>query len=378
MEGWRNGRKGGIAFHSTMKGVRTMKNPKILFFVRGLGLGHATRDLTIAKQISEMDNDVELKFVSCAAGAKFLSGNSYPLIDTELPAMGKDGERVAKYTFLINSEKPDIIVTDEELPVIPLATGSGIPCALITNWFQADNPEIVDIFSRATFIIVPDYKEGFHMELIARERILWAGPIWTKETGPNPNGREEARKSLELNDSVKLLLLMCGQGDIMDIPFIEKSIAVYLMLDFPMKLIVLAGQFQKLFSYVERETDNITVMGHVWDLERYIQASDLAITRGGHTSLWELAMMGIPSISIPRPKQISPLNESYAMNMRARGTTVVVKEEEFTEELLKEKIELILTNERIWRKMSRAGLAYSTSNGASVAAEAILTRIANL
>ena len=142
-----------------------MKTPKILFFVRGLGLGHATRDLTIAKQISEMDNDVELKFVSCAAGARFLGGNSYPLIDTGLPAMGKDGERVAKYVALIKEEKPDIIVTDEELPVIPLAAGSGIPCALITNWFQADNPEIVDIFSHATLIIVPDYKEGFHMDL---------------------------------------------------------------------------------------------------------------------------------------------------------------------------------------------------------------------
>lgn len=356
-----------------------MKNPKILFFVRGLGLGHATRDLTIAKRISEMDNDVELKFVSCAAGAKFLSGNSYPLIDTGLPAMGKDGERVAKYVALIKKEEPDIIVTDEELPVIPLAEGSGIPCVLITNWFQADNPEIVDIFSHATLIIVPDYKEGFHMELIARERILWAGPIWTKETGPNPDGRGEARKRLELDESVKLIALMCGQGDMMDIPFIEKSIAVFDTLNFPKRLIVFAGQFQKLFSYAEQESDHVTVMGHVWDLERYLLASDLVITRGGHTSLWELAMMGIPSISIPRPKRISPLNEAYAMNMmKNRKTTVVIKEEEFTEELLKEKIEFILTDERIWRKMSRAGRAYSTSNGASVAAEAILSRIANL
>lgn len=351
---------------------------KILFFVRGLGLGHATRDFAIARQISEMDSGVELKFVSCAAGARFLGGNSYPLIDTRLPAMGKDGERVAKYVALINSEKPDIIVTDEELPVIPLAAGFNIPCALITNWFQAGNPEIVDIFSHATFIIVPDYKEGFHMELIARERILWAGPIWTKETGPNLNGRDEARKHLELDESVKLIALMCGQGDMMDISFIEKSIAVFDMLDFPKRMIVFAGQLQKLFSYVEQESGLVTVMGHVWDLERYLQASDLVITRGGHTSLWELAMMGIPSISIPRPKLISPLNEAYAMNMRARGTTVVLKEEEFTEELLKEKIELILTNERIWRKISRAGRAYSISNGASVAAEAILARIANL
>lgn len=352
-----------------------MEQQKILFFVRGLGFGHAARDLAIAKQLSEMNDNTQIKFVSYAAGAKFLSGNSYNVIDLGLPATGNDGKMISHAIALISSEKPDIIVTDEELSITSIAKGFNIPCVLIANWFQPEDAQIVELFSDAGCIIIPDYKDGFNISLsppLDPGKISWVGPIRTWNMDSTET-REIARNNLGIDNSVKFLLLMCGHGDIMDIPFLEKSLAAYLLLDFPRQMVMLAGPFQKLFSYAERDGDNITVAEHLWDIERYMLASDLVITRGGHTSLWELAMMGVPSISIPRLKRISPMNIVYAENMQQRGTTLVIKDEELTPDSLREKINLILTDERLWRRMSRAGAKYSMSKGIYAAADVILS-----
>ncbi|MCD6505128.1 hypothetical protein J7M22_00755, partial [Candidatus Poribacteria bacterium] len=339
---------------------------------RGLGLGHATRDLAIAREVTSLRKDVELKFISYASGAEFLKDKPFPLTDLNLPAIGKDGERIFKITEVIGSESPDLIVTDEELHALPIARGFNIPSVLITNWFQADDPEVSALFELADMIIVPDYKEGFHMTLTAKDRILWTGPIWTKETEPTEENRRRARQELDIPPSVKLILLMHGAGDVMDIPFLERAAKAYQLLEIPSRLMIFAGKFHEMFKHLE-ERGNIQVMGYTERLDPYILAADLAITRGGHTSLWELAMAGIPAIAIPRPKHISPMNEIYAKNMEWRGTAMMIQEEELAPELLKEKMELILTDERIWRKMSKAGREYSISKGASVAAQAILT-----
>lgn len=95
---------------------------KILFFSRGRGMGHAKRDICIAKMLKKITKDkFKLKFVSYATGYKCFIRYRYSPINLFLPEMGKKKVAQKRIKFLIEKEKPNLIVSDEELIVLPLA-----------------------------------------------------------------------------------------------------------------------------------------------------------------------------------------------------------------------------------------------------------------
>lgn len=346
-----------------------MKN--ITFLVRGLGFGHAARDIIIKNHLDIFVPDTKIKFISYATGAKMIKEHSCDLIDIEVPDRGYEIEKSIKIRELIESESTDFIINDEEIMALSLSRNYGIPSVLITNWLPADDQNVLSgYFSQADRILIPDFEGAFDVPpgLLSSIQIDWLGPIKTKELGIT---RYMARARLGFLDSQKFILIMAGGVDSTDIPYLKKCIDALELLYFSFQAIVVAGPFSRMFEYAQVSNPNIGVVSYLWDIDIYIAASDLVITRGGHTSLWELAMMGIPSISVPRSKNSWPMNIKYAENMQKHGTTIMIENESLTALYLAPKIESILTNRNIWNRMSQAGLRFRETNGAKKAAEII-------
>lgn len=134
----------------------------ILFFSKGQGTGHACRDIVLADCLSELDSNVEIKFASYADGYKALSAKGRTCVNIGPPAESDEHNRLIKMGQALREEKPDLVISDEELLALPLAKIFQIPSLLITNWFTP-SPEhpTMSYFADPEEIIFPDLEGSF-------------------------------------------------------------------------------------------------------------------------------------------------------------------------------------------------------------------------
>ena len=89
----------------------------MLFFVRGLGSGHAIPDLGIAHELRKLRPDVQIAFASYGTGAKTLAEHKAPLVDLQLPEEGDFAEMLVRAGKTIARLTPDLVVSHEETAV---------------------------------------------------------------------------------------------------------------------------------------------------------------------------------------------------------------------------------------------------------------------
>ena len=108
----------------------------VLFFSRGKGRGHAIPDIQIVSALHSLRDDVDLKFVSYATGARTLEEFRQPLIDVGFPETGAFAEMNVAAGKLIGWLKPDLVVSHEEFTVLTAAKIFGRKTVFITDWFD--------------------------------------------------------------------------------------------------------------------------------------------------------------------------------------------------------------------------------------------------
>ena len=79
-------------------------------------------------------------------------------------------------------------------------------------------------------------------------------------------------------------------------------------------------------------------------------AADLVISRAGSGAIAEIAMWGLPSIIVPISEEVSHDQHKNAFAYARSGATVVVKEKNFTPNLLASEIDRLLSNEELTKK----------------------------
>ena len=124
---------------------------KILITCCGVGIGHASRDVAIAKMLEKHGHMV--KFASYGAGLHYLRKNNYePYILPEMNFTTEDGEikiektimnskdipltfvkTMYKESKIIKEINPDLIISDCDYSIPITSKILGIPCYLITN-----------------------------------------------------------------------------------------------------------------------------------------------------------------------------------------------------------------------------------------------------
>lgn len=77
-----------------------------------------------------------------------------------------------------------------------------------------------------------------------------------------------------------------------------------------------------------------SVKEYLYDMAKYMSASDLVICRAGAITLAEITAMGIPSILIPSPYVTNNHQEHNAKVLEGCGASVLVKEKELDENII--------------------------------------------
>ncbi|MCW3795138.1 hypothetical protein OM416_26400 [Paenibacillus sp. LS1] len=290
---------------------------KILIISRGNGFGHAKRDLLVAKQLMQLNHEVII--ASYSSGFQYLR-MVYPgdLIDLELPSAGSSALRIGKLLDLIRRTQPDGMVVDEELIVLPIGQSLGIPTCFITNWLE-DEPETLGFLQMANQIAIVDVRQNwmFPVHDSLQEKLCFVGPVIDV---PEPARTKE-----------KKIIITSGSPTIVDVPFFTKTIAALKGNPDYVKLVYSGTLTKSLQRLGDESTHFITDPGSFID---EVRNSSLVVCRGGHTTLWELASLGVPAIAIPRREEVNPSNIVYAKQMGERGYIRWLQETDLDSDLL--------------------------------------------
>lgn len=101
-------------------------------------------------------------------------------------------------------------------------------------------------------------------------------------------------------------------------------------------------------------------------------AANLIISRAGATSIFEIALWGIPSIIIPIPETVSRDQRKNAFSYARSGAAIVVEEANLTPNLLLSEIERLMSNESKRKEMSKEAKEFAKPKAARKIAEEVV------
>lgn len=303
---------------------------KIVYAVSSIGLGHASRAVAVADELSRRGHVVV--FFSGGSSARLLMSNGYKvkaIINYPTPTfisgnmlfptlwyfrywlsykMSK--RRVEKTLIKI---RPKVVIADEEFACLSVCSEKKIPSIAITDelelgftsnkifsrleqrikvWYH-------DLLLKSELIVIPDFGKS-------TEKVRFVGKIVRK----TKMKREQIRMKYGLPLDKKVILVS-----------ISGSKATNFLLKYVLKAIKLTNLKDTIIAISggngERKDGQIYNLGFVRDNHELVFASDLVISTAGKSTIDEAYTYGTPIIPIPikghaeQERNASELNYSF-------------------------------------------------------------------
>ena len=276
------------------------------FFSSPIGLGHVTRDIAIADFLE----NISANFVTGSGAAKILEKLKYKVEDVYRPPqfIVEDGslKNSAKWLWryyqyykeckkisldIINRDKPNFIVSDEDFASLAVAQEKKIPTVLITDILETRftkgfasfiekkmNKSMHEIINKCDEVILPEYGSD-------DGNIRRIGPI-VRQTRFS---REELREKFSFYK--KTILVSIGGTDA-GLFLIEKVVDLFHKFS-DYEIVLVAG------PSVNEKFERIRNLGFVDNLHELILAADVLVSLAGKSTIDEAKHYGTPAIFIP-------------------------------------------------------------------------------
>ncbi len=280
---------------------------KIIFFSSPIGLGHATRDIAIAQYLDK----ISTKFVSGEEAPKLFSEYGFDAEDVYRPppfAINDDKlQNPLRWLFkyysyyrecktisskIIEKEKPNLIVSDEDFASLTIGQGKKLKTVLITDILETRfvsglgsliekkmNHSMREIIQKCDLVILPE--NGSNEGNIARVGPIVRSTLYT---------RDELRKKFSFNK--KTIVVSIG-GTNAGKFLIDKVIDSFEKIKPDAELVIVSGPSLKI------DNEKIRNLGFVNNLHEIIYAADLIISLAGKSTIDESKHYGTPGIFIP-------------------------------------------------------------------------------
>ena len=354
---------------------------KVMLFVCGEGLGHASRCISIAKELMSSGDEVQVGAYGYSRELIERKGFSTHEIPPEITIVGKAGSLDIRKTIiatfrkwelrpskwglvelrkLLNSQKPDVVISDSYFMGVLSAKLHGTPCYIIVNqsdmeeFFKGKSvsskllAEIVKIFCKGMFkladgIIIPDYRtphticrKNLKFGEKMNRKIFFSGPLVSK------NFEETVAREL------KRPHVLCTIGGFGHREPIFRKVIEAAGLDSSINYTLLSG------PNVDPESlgilpENVTILKFIDDQFPYMKASDLVIAPGGHSTMMEALSFGVPVISVPDQKHSEQQNNALVIEEDGLGKMMGYSAS--PEEIL-ENIRLLISDEKYRNKLT--------------------------
>jgi predicted glycosyltransferase len=302
---------------------------RFLFYaVNGLGLGHVTRLLAIARQIRRQSADHQIVFLTSSEADSVVYGEGFAAV--KLPSKSIRAETgllpdiyaklVQSLTWqTIGAFDPHVLVVDtfptgslqELLPVLrwPARTAFVYRAQRLERAQSSLLQQALPLYDR---IIVPHEPgtETMPMPEVVRDRVRWVGPVTIREA-EELLPRDEARHQLGLPPDGRVVFVSLGGGGDKDAAAHFHAVAQALVGE-PLTLVLAAGPLYR---------GTLPEGPHVRRLDRYplaahLRAFDLALSAAGYNTSHELALAGVPTVFAPLARGLDD-QEDRARRMAA-------------------------------------------------------------
>jgi len=314
---------------------------KIYLAPCGMGLGHAARMLSAGLRLKSR---FDVVYSTYGLAADFIEKFGFKVY-REPPvhySVFSDGEVDTKATILsgvgnianflrqvqmeaenIASEKPNLIISDSRLSTLIASKLHNLRTLLVCNQLKVEIPIKKITFLKSFFkkiseeylakilftgwymadrILIPDLPPPYTIskytignEAMNSKKVRFIGPLLMK--WPENYPHKEAIKS-RMGLSGKKVVLLSLSGSLR-----ERESMLYRVLETLKKCdrndIVIIASRGKVGGRNVVKKDRTIIFDWIRDKYLFLKASDVVITHGGHTSILEAIVFGVPSINIP-------------------------------------------------------------------------------
>ncbi len=163
--------------------------------------------------------------------------------------------------------------------------------------------------------------------------------------------KEEAKKKLGISEKV-VLVFGGSQGAKKINDTILEMINENENLNY--KVIFATGpkNYDDVMSKIKVDNKNFQIEKYIYNMDEVMKASDLVVCRSGALTVTEIAVVGVPAIMIPFPYAAENHQFFNAKTLEDAGAGIIIEEKDLTKELLKEKIESVITDDSKMVEMS--------------------------
>jgi len=374
---------------------------RVLLMPCGIGMGHTSRCLTIARKPQE--EGAEVAFASYGCGYEIL--DSYQEYKTlKLPDIkfyGANGELDIKYTAkksinipyiflksifhesrIIRKFKPDIILADSHFSVPITAKLLGVPCVMIQNELTLNFSDLYpqekkikylenglkkfirNICNLSNVIMIPDVPGSTEIPLKLNNKVVHTGPFLKNNPVDIPP-KDDLRMKLGFNISDKIVLVTVG-GSNFGIELLKLICDSSSMINCDRLIIVTGPEIEADFI---PETQNIIKKKFIENMMEWMKISDVIVTLAGHTTIMEAISLGIPNMIIPidnHPEQLK-----NAVNIEKYGISIVDDLKNLEPDVLSKNINRLLTDPEIIERANKVKEIFSNFNGTEMAVKII-------
>ena len=375
---------------------------KVLIMPCGIGMGHASRCVTIARKLQE--EGVEVAFASYGCGYEML--DSYHKYQTlklpEIKFYGDKGILDIKYTVkksidipyvflksiyqeskIIKKFKPDIIVADSHFSVPITAKILGIPCIMIQNELTLNFSELYpdekrveyletglkkfirDVCNLSEVIIVPDVEGSTEIPENLDKKVVHTGPF-LRDDNCKTKSKDDIKRKLGFDDSEKIVLVTVGGSDF-GIELLKLICYASSKLECD-KLIFVTGPGIKADFICE--SDKIVKKKFLDNMMEWMKISDVIVTLAGHTTIMEIISLGIPNIIIPidnHPEQLK-----NAVNIEKYGISIVKELKNLNPNEISSDINRLLNDSEVMKRAQTVKELFSDYHGTDDAVKIII------
>ncbi len=332
-----------------------IKGPKILYLSRGRGFSHAMYDSLILKELKDINKNLSILVATYDKGYTYFLKNGFKPYNLGLK---QDDELSLKAALriwsLIRRFKPDLVVSDEVFIVLHITKGLKIPSILITHWFFETfnkNHPIIPAVKKADHVIFVDTPAFHNIPFDFNVHLTFVGPV-IRDFEYTLKDKTRARKELGIDIKDMVILVTPGGRHKDRSRLLDISVEAFKELkDDNLKLILLTGELFKEYQARFADDGSIIVKDYDWKIDRLMVASDLAICKGTFMTTWELAYLGIPSISIPDIS--NPVDQHQVKEMNKRNLTIKLDPRKLNKEDLLESVKEQLYSDHKNKKITR-------------------------
>lgn len=346
----------------------------ILFFsINGIGLGHLTRLLAIARRIKKLQANTEILFFSLCSAMHLVAREGF--LGYHLPSIRGFPKSEKEWNNLLSSHldqiislhRPDIFVFDGNTPYSGMLSSIQKQSNMKRVWVYRElrkNKNQQFMYARYFDRIIIPNEAGGSLKGEPPKHICYCEPIiYLDKSELLP--KESIRKQWRIPDHCKLVYVQLGSGQVHDIQ--TPLSMLQNILRQRQDLFMVVGE-HILGKGIEVSDDRMMVLRE-YPNSMFFQAFDLSISAAGYNTYHELMYFQVPTIFIPNVKSTTDDQLLRANYAQKHGAALVLQDP--TEETLRAAIDHLL-DKTINEQMRLSAQTLVQSTGALQAAKLIV------